>query len=183
MLVNPTFQRGLELRRAVSPSSRGVRSSCWTFWKALNVYFRLCNNLESSELSPKNRTQIFSHTLPSYWWPNHRLHIWVVIGGFRAFWSLCSHRSRALKTWFFHPKSGLTPQELFLCIISARSFTRVVRMPRGTSGDCYRSQNSHFCNFWCILSYFGLVKIFIIFFQNLFFQNPARSSSSDRIFL
>ena len=105
------------------------------------------------------------------------LDIWVVIGGFRAFWSLCSHRSRALKTWFFHPKSGLTPQKLFLCIISARSFTRVVRMPRGTSGDCYRSQNSHFCNFWCILSYFELFwapQNFYHFFSKFVFSKPSQ---------
>ena len=78
MLGNPLFQRDLELWEAISPSSRGVRSSCWTFWKALNVYFRLCNNLESSEISPKNGMHIFSQTPPWAWSQNHRLHNIIV---------------------------------------------------------------------------------------------------------
>ena len=74
-LGNPLFQRGFELWEAISPSSRGVRSSSWTFWKALNVYFRLCNNLEPSGISPKNGTDICSHTPPWAWSQNHRLQL------------------------------------------------------------------------------------------------------------
>ena len=64
-----------ELWRTTTLSSRGVRGSSWTFWKALMLYFRLRVGTSPSELSPWRGTRKRLWLPPWAWDSNYRVHI------------------------------------------------------------------------------------------------------------